>query len=555
MSGTYPDPIFSGLSIQSPLPIASGGTGGGTQSAALTALGAAAVAGSGAQVFSVAAPTATAHALSAVSSAVSIATVAAIRTNTVAWPSLYLRGYTTLGDGGEGVFQLVSTDTTSSDNGGTIIVDAAGHRYHRQGVTLAVSVLQFGAKGNGTTNDTAAFNAATAWMHAQGGGAVLVPVVPFLIDPIVIPANVTLQGVVQGPFEGNANPATTVIAPTLLVNSTATAFISLSGLSSSVSDILVFYPQQVQPTASTPNVYPATISVPANQGAANNIRRCTLVNSYIGISISNGRVIISECKIGAFSIGILIDPAEDFIMIDTVMIEPFWNTFLNLAFPQTIDTWVMNNSIGIQTGRVDGMTGSNISMFARFTGMNHVDGTQGGISPQYGFGRFSNVDLDTVAYGVVCKSSNFFAGGYQYTNLSVGANSGVGTPGAAWLALTTGGSGNPRVSINGGQIDGTWSVGGPGWNIQTTTNQQAYITNLLGDNPVGDIGPPTAPSTGVVFYNPYPIRCAVYVTGGTVTASSINGTAVGARTFFGLGVGDNIALTYTGTLTWVWIGD
>ncbi|HFI5286659.1 TPA: hypothetical protein ACGQSY_001035 [Citrobacter freundii] len=60
-------------------------------------------------------------------------------------------------DGGQGVFLLDATDTTSPDNDGTILVDSAGRRWKRQ-FSGVLSPLWFGAKFDGVTDDTVALN-------------------------------------------------------------------------------------------------------------------------------------------------------------------------------------------------------------------------------------------------------------------------------------------------------------------------------------------------------------------------------------------------------------
>jgi hypothetical protein len=81
--------------------------------------------------------------------------------------SVRTAGYHAAGDGGGALYYYDSSDTTSADNGGTVIVGKAGARWKlaHDGV---LSLRQFGAKGNGTTDDTAAI---TTWLAAlpEGG--------------------------------------------------------------------------------------------------------------------------------------------------------------------------------------------------------------------------------------------------------------------------------------------------------------------------------------------------------------------------------------------------
>lgn len=105
-------------------------------------------------------------AIAAAATALNVATIAALRLNTTGVPTAILAGYATALDGGEGVFVIDALDATSADNGGTIIVDAAGHRWYRQFDRSTVNAKWFGCKGTWTTgatpDDTLAARAALA---------------------------------------------------------------------------------------------------------------------------------------------------------------------------------------------------------------------------------------------------------------------------------------------------------------------------------------------------------------------------------------------------------
>lgn len=81
-----------------------------------------------------------------------IATVTALRAlNSTYNRVVETQGYYAAGDGGDGHYVADPTDTTSTDNGGTVIVATDGMRWKLQNIK---SVKQFGARADGATDDS-----------------------------------------------------------------------------------------------------------------------------------------------------------------------------------------------------------------------------------------------------------------------------------------------------------------------------------------------------------------------------------------------------------------
>jgi hypothetical protein len=112
-----------------------------------------------------------------------VTTIGALRalTSSSSYTAVVVRNYAAAGDGGGGTFILNASDTTSPDNSGTIIVDASSRRWYLRTGGQPPSVKQFGAKGDGTTNDSAAFTSASA----SGEGVILIPKGTYLLSSAI----------------------------------------------------------------------------------------------------------------------------------------------------------------------------------------------------------------------------------------------------------------------------------------------------------------------------------------------------------------------------------
>ncbi|MDE3023234.1 MAG: hypothetical protein KGI54_15525 [Pseudomonadota bacterium] len=110
----------------------------------------------------------------------SISDLRAIKSSS--YTRVFVTGYNSPGDGGGGPYWYDPTDTTSADNGGSIIVATDGARW-KLIYNSILSVTQFGADSTGATDSAPAFRAAIA--AAPYGGTVFIPEGIYLMNSAV----------------------------------------------------------------------------------------------------------------------------------------------------------------------------------------------------------------------------------------------------------------------------------------------------------------------------------------------------------------------------------
>ena len=184
-----------------------------------------------------------------------------------------------------------------------------------------VSVKDFGAVGDGATDDTAAFQRALDSL-AEKGGTVFVPQGTYLIKThIRVPNSVTLEGVWKIPTCWRAGSGSVLLAVEGEGSEQGPAFITL-GINSTVKGLTVFYPNQ-KPDAIKP--YPWCVACTAGENCS--IVDCLLVNPYNAVDFGSnpsGRHYIRNLYGQPLRRGIFVDKCYDIGRIENVHFWPFW---------------------------------------------------------------------------------------------------------------------------------------------------------------------------------------------------------------------------------------
>lgn len=202
----------------------------------------------------------------------------------------------------------------------SIRVDAASEKL-MVGQKGVYSVSAFGAKGDGKTDDTAAFQKALDTAANDGGGIVFVPTGQYMIRThLGIPDSVTLEGVFKAPPTGAPPKGSVLLAVEGKGDENGTPFIFMH-TNSTLKGLAVYYPEQdpknIQP-------YPWCIR---GQGDDIAIKECELVNPYNAVDFGTnpcGRHFIRELWAHPLHKGIFVDQCYDIGRIEDVHLWPFW---------------------------------------------------------------------------------------------------------------------------------------------------------------------------------------------------------------------------------------
>ncbi|GIV18442.1 MAG: hypothetical protein KatS3mg023_0193 [Armatimonadota bacterium] len=215
------------------------------------------------------------------------------------------------------------------------------------------NVRDFGAKGDGKTDDTAAFQRALDEAGRAGGGVVFAPRGNYLFKGhLVVPNGVTLKGVWESVPAHNGIrdaglPKPTDDGTTFLITEGAGSeegapFITLN-TNSTLKGVVLYYPDQK--TDDVPVPYPWAIAMRGKNPAVLDVE---ILNPYNGIDATqNERHLIRNVHGQPLRRGVLVDQIYDIGRIENVHFNPWF------SMKPKLFEWQMQNGEAFIFGRSD----------------------------------------------------------------------------------------------------------------------------------------------------------------------------------------------------------
>ena len=150
------------------------------------------------------------------------ANIAALQANVQPTPCIFVQGYRTTADGGGGLYEWNAADTATTDNGGTIIVDTAGHRYYLARNGRPVSPLDFGAKGDAVMSATGGISTTTL---TDSNPSAVVFTAADVGKAIYIAGAGTAGGIYSGSISGYVSAQVVTVTPAVSTAVTGASYV------------------------------------------------------------------------------------------------------------------------------------------------------------------------------------------------------------------------------------------------------------------------------------------------------------------------------------------
>lgn len=266
------------------------------------------------------------------------------------------------------------------------------------------SARAFGDKGDGQTDDTAAFQRALDAAAAAGGGTVHASRGNYLFaGHLTVPPGVTLEGMwksvpAHNGLRDRGLPKPTDDGTTFLVTESESKedgppFITLRH-NSTLKGVVLFYPNQIRD--GEPKPYPWAIAMRGKNPA---VLQVELLNPYNGIDATqNERHLIRDVHGQPLRRGIFVDAIYDIGRIENVHFNPWWSNHPKMR------EWQQGNGEAFVFGRSDWQYVLNTFCFGYNVGYKFIQSKAGLCN-----GNFLGIGADDCYTAVVVEQSARFA--------------------------------------------------------------------------------------------------------------------------------------------------
>ncbi|MBP5738212.1 MAG: hypothetical protein J6X38_03935 [Abditibacteriota bacterium] len=185
------------------------------------------------------------------------------------------------------------------------------------------NVADFGAKPDGITDCTKAFQNALNACDRAGGGVVKIPVGDFLFKGhLDVPRNVTIEGVASAPARFDDHRSSRLLAVENKGKEDGEPFLYMRECSA-IKGLTIFYPEQ-SPDPEKVVAYPWTVR---GDGDNINIEDVLMINPYKAVDFGTmpcGRHLVRNLFGSALKTGIFIDKCYDVGRLENIHFWPFW---------------------------------------------------------------------------------------------------------------------------------------------------------------------------------------------------------------------------------------
>jgi hypothetical protein len=270
-----------------------------------------------------------------------------------------------------------------------------------QGSSDHWNVAEAGAVGGGETDCTLVFQRLLDEAGKAGGGIVEVPAGRFRINSqLVIPANVTLQGIYRVPPTSGPKTITNLTGSVLLAyagrgTTNGPPFVRLAGNQAAIAGLIIAYPEWKQ-TDMPPVPYPPCVFSQDTENVG--IRDCLLLNPYEGIKLVRAhRHLVRNVTGYPIWRGIFVDECYDIGHIENIHFWPFGVAY---EAQNPYCKWVNTNGVAFELARTDWQYVLNTFCFGYGVGYKFSQSKSGSAN-----GNFAGLGADSCQKAVLVEQA------------------------------------------------------------------------------------------------------------------------------------------------------